>query len=407
VTGTKIIGVQRRMMELGRIRAGEKGSKGEPRKLQHFRLTSASSVLLEAAAQEYGGSVRAWEGAPDEGYYELYTDTDTLDIILPPVFSDRDGEPTVPLSQFFELWTGGGCVRRCDGETELLSNKPCLCVVEDGDERACKITTRLSVMLPKIPGLGVWRMESKGWNAANELPGTVELLLLAAAQRQFIPGVLRLEPRTSKKGGQTRKYVVPVIDLPSLRMEDVIRGGLTPGAQLGVLNAPPPALSRPALPAGEPLPQGAGRFENDDVPAFGEPPEIRGDVGEKAVSGSAPTSTSEPEHLPEEAPYGVPEQLRDDLIELRTELGMTPCTATMQKRTDAGDVDWLKDQIATAEKHVAARESAGEPSGGSSLPAESLDTTETGSSPAEDAQQSWFAGGAAKAQAAQARRKRR
>ena len=102
--------------------------------------------------------------------------------------------------------------------------------------------------------------------------------------------------------------------------------------------------------------QGAERFSNDDLPAFGEAPEIRGDVGESAVSGSAHPSSSEPEHLPEEPAYGVPEQLCDDLIGLRTELGMTPCTSTMRKRTDAGDVDWLKDQIATARKHVAERE---------------------------------------------------
>jgi hypothetical protein len=115
---SQIIGVQRRMMELGRIRLGDKADSGAPRKLSKFRLTSASRALLEAAAELYGGTVQDWQGAPDDGYFELYTDTDTLDIILPPVFSDRDGSPTLPYSQAYELWSGGGCQRRCDGATE-------------------------------------------------------------------------------------------------------------------------------------------------------------------------------------------------------------------------------------------------------------------------------------------------
>src|SRR5258707_3286069 len=103
--------VQRRFMELGRVRLGEKGGKGEPRKLDSFRFTSASRPLLEAVAAKYGGKVQAWTGAPDEGYYELKTTSAELDIILPPTFSANDGEPSLPWSQFYELWSGGGCQR--------------------------------------------------------------------------------------------------------------------------------------------------------------------------------------------------------------------------------------------------------------------------------------------------------
>ena len=45
------LGIQRRLVELGRIRLGEKGSRGEPKKLTKFRLTSASRPLLEAASR--------------------------------------------------------------------------------------------------------------------------------------------------------------------------------------------------------------------------------------------------------------------------------------------------------------------------------------------------------------------
>ncbi len=264
------IGVQRRMMELGRIRLGQKGPKGEPKKLSKFRLTSASKVLLEAAAGLYGGTVREWKDAPDEGYFELLTTSDTLDIILPPVFSDRDGSPTAPYSQVYELWSGGGCQRRCDGETELLSGKPCQC---DADDRKCKITTRVSVILPNVPGLGVWRLESHGWNAASLLPGTLDLLIMAASEQKFIPAVLRLEQRTSKKGGTTRKFVVPVIDLPQLRMGE-LAGVIADAAGLPAINAPASSrLPRPALPAAPALPTDA-TFEHEVLPGHGAPPPI-------------------------------------------------------------------------------------------------------------------------------------
>src|SRR5690606_20332280 len=83
----------------------------------------------------------------------------------------------------------------------------------DPDARACKATTRVNVMLPDLPDVGVWRLETHGINAAFELPGTIEIIQMASQTGQFLTGRLRIEHRTSKKAGQTRKFIVPVIDL--------------------------------------------------------------------------------------------------------------------------------------------------------------------------------------------------
>lgn len=259
-----IVGLQRRMMELGRIRlGGEKGEKQPGRKLQHFRLTSASRALLEAAAVEYGGTVTDWQGAPDEGYFQVYTETDVLDIILPPVFSDRDGSPTLPYSQAYELFKGPERVRCCDGVTETISAKPCMC---DPEGRDCQIMTRLNVMLPKLPGLGVWLLQSHGWNAASVLPGTLDLLQMAAAEQSFIPALLRLEARTSKKDGTTRKFVVPVIDLPDVRIGELINGGT-----VAAVNGPMVRPAKPALPPAVAVPVST---LDDGQPEFPDPPSL-------------------------------------------------------------------------------------------------------------------------------------
>jgi hypothetical protein len=193
-----IIDLQRRQVEVGRIRAGDRANDGHPRKLKEWRLTSKQRMLLEAAAAQWGGEVRPWEGR--DGEFELYTERSDLPIMLLPGATP---------STYYELWSKGGCQRRCDGLHEMLSDGPCLC----GDERDCKPTTRLSVLLPDLPTVGSFLLTSQGWNAAAELAGAAELLGRATAQGWFIPARLRLEQCVEVKQGQTRRYVKPVIDI--------------------------------------------------------------------------------------------------------------------------------------------------------------------------------------------------
>lgn len=198
-----ILDLQRRFAEVGRIRAGAKGAKGQPQKLDAWRLTSANRQALDAAAALYGGEVREWANAPTPGQYELFTDTRTLDIMVPP--------SQEPYSVWYETWTGGGCEKRCDGVRDHLNDQPCSC---NPDDRACKPTLRVSLALHRIPGLGVWRYESHGFYAATELPATLDLLAAAAGRGQYLTGFLRLEERVSKtKANGTRRFLVPVLDL--------------------------------------------------------------------------------------------------------------------------------------------------------------------------------------------------
>lgn len=216
-----IIDLQRRMVEAGRIRAGEKGAKGEPRKLDKWRLTSKDRQRLEAAAQLWGGEIREWEAQ-----WELYTLTATLPILLLP-----GQTPTT----WYELWSKGGCQRRCDG-VSLNSEEACLC---DPENRECKPYTRLSVLLPDLPGIGSWLLTSTGWNAAAELAGAADLLQRASAQGVLIPARLRLEQRQDVKAGQTRKYAVPVIDI-DVAFRDLL------GGQGLVIDSTPSSRSLPS-----------------------------------------------------------------------------------------------------------------------------------------------------------------
>lgn len=273
---TRVIGVQRRFMQLGRVRLGEKGPKGEPRKLGTFRFTSASERLLQAVAAKHGGTVAVWADAPDEGYFQVTTEATSLEIILPPTFSETDGTPSTSYSQYYELWNKGGCLRRCDGVTESLSGEPCMCdpAKRDSGEDSkgtCGIITRVSFIIPDLPGLGVWRLDSSGWNAAVELPGTLELLAQAASEQKFIPAVLSLQNRTAKREGKTHRFVVPVIELPDVTIGQLV-SGTAPTYALNVPAAPP--NGKPALPAA-PAPPADPAFSDEQV-EFGAPPPLPG-----------------------------------------------------------------------------------------------------------------------------------
>jgi Recombination directionality factor-like len=211
-----IIDLQRRLTEVGRIRLGEKrtskGGKTYPARLETFRLTSPDRTRIEHAAEVYGGKASAWEDQ-----WQVVTTSTALNIALLP------GQA---LTQWFELWGQHEpkkpvvALRRCDGRRELLSDQPCLCpaAVDDrrkaaADGKACRPTTRLSVMIRDIPGLGVWRLESHGWYAAVELLGTAGLLEQLAARGQMVPARLRLDARSESTEDGTIRYSVPVIDI--------------------------------------------------------------------------------------------------------------------------------------------------------------------------------------------------
>jgi len=192
-----IQGVAPRLLEIGRIRMGEKGSKGEPKRLEHWRLTSAHLDSLNAAAKLWGGVVGDWEGG-----YELLTETDTLEVLVPPN----------AFTSYMEAWTAGGIQRRCDGLTELTTGDECLCNA-DGDQ-ICEPSSNLRVLLPQLPGIGAWRLATKGWTAAAELQGTIELLQRTAHQSEWPAAELFLDQRSKVVAGQTRRFIVPVLRLP-------------------------------------------------------------------------------------------------------------------------------------------------------------------------------------------------
>ena len=257
-----IIGLQRRLAEVGRIRIGEQvptGTKGKtrPKRLETFRITSSNHKALAALAEVYGGSVVPWTDAPVGNQFELYTKADELSVIVPP--------EAMSFSQFYEVWSGGGCRVRCDGVRDSINEQPCSC---DPEDRLCKPHTRLSVMIAEVATSGMWRLDTQGYYAATELGGAFDLAMLMsdATGRSVLRGSLRLDQREVKRPDEpTRKFVVPVLtfDLEAAALgAAALTGGLKPipegggvGGVLGALSAIQDREPAPARKNGiEPVP---------------------------------------------------------------------------------------------------------------------------------------------------------
>lgn len=234
--GSRIRTAQKQARELGRLRTGysipSEDPKKRPRpvKSKTWVLSSHSEHYVTAAADAWGGKVERWQpqgnGAPQ---FRVITEAEQLEAILPP------GDP---LSQANEMWNKGGCVRRCDGETEQISRHPCLCLAEHGPEwhqlrqdirtkdKVCAATSRLNVILPDMPDVGVWRVETHSWYAANELAGTVDMVLSGTGGKGLVPVTLRIEPRTRVAGGQTKHFPVVVVEIRGVTTRQALTGPL-------------------------------------------------------------------------------------------------------------------------------------------------------------------------------------
>lgn len=243
---TPIGDFNRRVPEAGRCRMGRSEPNGrnkKPIKLKTWRFTSADKSLITTLSEHYGGTVMPWEGQ-----WEVVSEVSKFPVILVP-----DG-----LDASYELWLGGALQRRCDGlKCEMpepvsdfdyaMVEHDCICARQGF--RECAPKTRLSVIIPVLPFAGTWRVETSGFNAAEELPGMFEMITRINSSGGMVQALLGMEERTkvvvTGKGPQTRRFMVPKLGIAQTPVE--LAAG---AATLGAISAHGEAAVVPALPSG-------------------------------------------------------------------------------------------------------------------------------------------------------------
>jgi Recombination directionality factor-like len=288
-----ILDLQRRGQQIGRLRMGEQVGTGKfgqdgrekmrPVRRETWRLTTGSRHTADAAAERYGSEVRPWNGQ-----WDVDTKLSEISVTVPP----RDAV----ISQHYEMWTAGGCARRCDSQHEQVSGGPCLCPhaedPSDAEEaarqalrraglarknppQACHLITRVNFMIPDLPGLGVFRLDTSSYYAAVEIGDAAMLMQAARDQGVFLPAILRIDQRQRTAGGETKKYPVPVLEITStfrqIASGELAAGGVAaqlppaPGGQRRAIGAVPP----PARPSAAQFPPEALREAQEIADAAG------------------------------------------------------------------------------------------------------------------------------------------
>jgi len=249
-----IADLQIKARRLGEIRLGDtvtKNGKTYPVSLDTFRLTSIAKGLLDVAARKWGGRVEPWQPG-NTVKWQLVTEVSELPVYVAP----QDPDDVT----WYELWSAAGLQRRCDGVNIVGRDQtlPCVC---NPERRECDMVTRLQVMLPDLPDVGVWVLTSTGYYAATEMAGSIQIVMRTARETGLLPeAVLAIEHREKKVPGQpTKQFVVPV-----LRFADTLSTFLPSDAAPTRLSASTPA----PLPGGE---REGGAVEFPHAPAPPDP----------------------------------------------------------------------------------------------------------------------------------------
>ena len=287
-----LLGYQRRSLQIGEIRIGTSepipGKKGrKPVRLDTFRFTTSSEHTAHEVARIYGGTVEPWEQR--KGRWQVITNRTSLKVWVPP----RD----LAVDANMELWDGPRRLRKCNGTTEQLSGKPCMCPRPDNpcdladvqrarDERArlaalrppqaCKVLTRINVTIPELPGLtGVFKLNTGSENAAVETQDAGDAMTFAREGGVYLPGELRIEWRARAADG--KPYPVPVLQIGQ-SMEELARGALPAGTSglLAQLQSAEPASQPKALTAG------TTQEPRTEPPAEVKPPETAQEIADLA-----------------------------------------------------------------------------------------------------------------------------
>ena len=114
-------------------------------------------------------------------------------------------------------------------------------------QKKCKEVMNLQFLLPSVPGLGVWQLDTGSYHSIVAVNSAIELIRSVAGRIAMIPLRLTIEPRevsikTDK--GQVKKTVNTLQIRADITLAEIQKLGALPGSQVML---PPPDEEKPDL----------------------------------------------------------------------------------------------------------------------------------------------------------------
>jgi hypothetical protein len=256
--------LQTQLVEVGRIRLGQFNAegRGRPEKLDRFRFTSPDGDLIARVAELYGGTPAEWTPQGGSGrQWEVVSDANRIPVYIPQQHIDP----------WNEMWAAGRtCVRRCDGEHEIIKDEPCVCAtgtIKD-PRQLCKPTLRVQLMLVEVPGFGSWRLETHGTYAVARWAMIAPLI---ARIPMPLPAYLGLKEESrrlwnaEKRKFDTRTWYVPEPYISAVTAEQIAIGGDALTQALTAAGAPAALGAAPVRAIEAPAAQGLDKATLDRI----------------------------------------------------------------------------------------------------------------------------------------------
>lgn len=225
----------RRPPRLGKIALGEKGisektGKEYPKEIDYFRLRpdTPSEKVNQSIIDKFHG---------------LFGEKPkSIEIMLP--MSDR--EKVFP--QYLKWYGGGGLRCKGDGETAICMSKDDAKTMKAIDAvdgmpqveclykecpnfgpKKCKEVATLNVLIPKLPGLGVWQITTSSFNSITNINSCLDLIEEIASRVGMIPLTLERRPQEiqHESNGKRSKRTHYILHISTdILLADIQRAGM-------------------------------------------------------------------------------------------------------------------------------------------------------------------------------------
>jgi hypothetical protein len=222
---------QRRMPRLGKIRTGVKvpnksGSGEHPEAVDYFKLP-------DEIAEQFGEKPRSLPimfPVEDEAkfasqYYKCYSSYRGL-------VCKGDGETCWRL---VDVNTGDFAHR----ESKETTRRELSCTGRDCpmyQQKKCKEVMNLQFLIPSVPGLGVWQLDTGSYHSIVAINSAIDLIRSVCGRIAMIPLKLTIEPKEVSPDG-TKKTVNILQIRNDITLSEIQKLGALPGSQVLI---PPP-----------------------------------------------------------------------------------------------------------------------------------------------------------------------